>query len=101
MVIIFSRKKSMGTALTDEWITFIIERSNVKLLLHDVEWNISQIFITILRRLAFILNLLYVCIIDLLKTFSYKREVIFKCDTKCFKNLKDIAQYSAPNTTIF
>lgn len=41
--------------------------------------------------------------IDLLKTFSNKREVIFKCDTKCplFKSLKDISQYSALNTTIF
>ena len=36
MLIIFPQKKSMGMARTDEGIIFIIERRNVKLVLHDV-----------------------------------------------------------------
>lgn len=40
---------------------------------------------------------------DLLKTFSNKREVIFKCDTKCplFKSLNDMSQYLSLNAQYF
>lgn len=83
MLIMFPQKKLMGRTQTDERIIFIIERSNVTLLLQIVGWNISQVFINLLWRLASISKLPYMDIIDLLKTFSDKGEVIFKCDTKC------------------